>query len=75
MAKNWECSKVKGKKYVQRCRWVGDGERKARLVKTDKGTKKAYNKVYRKWKKTHKVGTGPARAGYRCRRTTVASCK
>ena len=75
-AKEWECQKAKGKKYVQICRYVGPGKtRKPRKVVTDKAWKKQYNKTYRAWAKNKRVGTGPAKSGYRCRSTTVSKCK
>lgn len=75
--KEWECHKPKGgKKYVQICRYVGPGKsRKPRKVVTKKSKKKAYNKLYRKWAAGKKVGTGPRRSGYRCRKTPQTSCK
>lgn len=86
LAKEWECHrprKVSAKtgeilaaKYVQVCKYVGPGKpRKPRVVKTDRAWKKAYNKKYRAWAKSKRVGTGGKRPGYRCRSTIVSKCR
>lgn len=76
--KDWECSKrPKTKKYyVQKCVYVGDGPpKKARLVKRKIRAKKVYNKIYRKWAASRKVGTGARTSTYHCRKNQRTSCK
>ncbi len=73
---NWECTKRPSTKkhYIQKCVWVGKGKRKPVTVKTAKRKKKAYNKLYRKWRAGH---PGPQKrvAGYHCGKRPNVKCK
>lgn len=79
--KDWECRKGKNTatEYVQICRWVGEGKRKPMTVRRKKKSKKAYNKLYRKWLKANAriqaFQRKGRKTGYRCRKTPIAKCR
>lgn len=84
MAGDWECQKGKNTQthYVQVCTYVGDNRDlrgKKRRVRRKKASKKAYNRLFRKFaKRSERLARLQARGrrpGYRCRTTRVAKCK
>ncbi len=82
--RDWECQARTPTKthYVQICTYVGgnkDKRGKKMRVMRKKSSKKAYNRLWRKWAaKTGRIKTlqsKGAKAGYRCRKTPAAKCR
>jgi hypothetical protein len=72
----WACerpTKKSSKYYLQLCKNLETGT--VRTFKLKKKTKKRYNALYRAWIKKKGSATGPARPGYKCRKTRISPCR